>query len=159
MKTLAHVQFVHLDGELIITHNGRSTTFENASLEIMDLLCADLEKNPGARRALKLMGVHNPVSQLKQYAICKFATNCNCPIQHTCAFKGQLCIDRASTQLINAKEKRIIAMLAHGINIPLAAAMCNTSQSNVRRIVAKVKQQYNIPTQTALGAWAINAGL
>ena len=158
MKTLTHVRFFLVQGELIITHNGKSTSFEDAPLEIIDLLSADLERNPKARRSLELMGIHNPVNQLKQYAVCKFTT-CNCPQADTCPFKGRLCIDRNSTALINAKEQRIISMLAHGITPQLAAAMCNTSQSNVRRIVAKVKQVYNIKTQTALGAWAINVGL
>lgn len=159
MKNLNHVQFTHIDGRLIITHAGKSMLFDDAPLEIMDLLCADLEKNPRARHSLEIMGIHNPTNQLRQYAICKFATNCNCSQADTCPFKGRLCIDRTNTQLINNKERRVISWLAHGVTIPLVAAMSNTSESNVRRIVAKVKAKYNIKTQTALGAWAVNTGL
>lgn len=158
MKTLDKVSFFLIQGTLIIEYQGKSTTFHNAPLEVMDLVSADLHHNPEAIKALEQKGIHDPMKQLHQFAVCRYV-GCE---KEECTFRGRICADPFNSIVLDrfsSFELDIIRKFAQGTTPEAIAMLMNTSYSNVRRIIARTKHKLNISTHAGLGSWAAKMNL
>jgi DNA-binding CsgD family transcriptional regulator len=150
--------FTLIQGTLIVTLNEKSYPFARAPLAVADWLTESLHHNAQAKTALKKMGINDPQKQLEKYASCRFACNSDCPVASSCPHRGRLCIDRRSPDLsqLTPRDIRILRELAHGLTPATVAQRFFTTESNIRRIVARVKHTYAINTHAHLGAWAVH---
>jgi len=153
MKNLNNVQFTLIQGELIVTHQGKSSPWKRCPLEVIDRLQDSLDRNPRARQSLAAMRI--PESRwLEKYAACQFATGSDCEKANSCPQCGNLCANRSNPQTLTPRDIRILRYLSQGqTTATVANRMCMT-ECNLRRIVAKIKHDYNISTHFGLGAWA-----
>lgn len=158
MKTLDKVGFFLIEGTLIVEYNGKSSRFERAPLEVMDLISDDFARNPDAEKALIEKGITEPLQQLRQFAICRYVGECT----NNCKYRGRICVDALNPHSVNkfsTFEINTLKKIAAGTPPYIVATQMHTSYTNVRRIVARAKHKLNISTHAGLGAWAAKIGI
>lgn len=68
----ANFEFFEKDGDVYYLNLGAVHKFDDIDVVMLNLLREDLEEHPKALKAMEENGIINPVSQLKQWAICNF---------------------------------------------------------------------------------------
>ena len=100
--------FVASDGKLYQFKNGVTTPFKKITIDDLTDLRRDLERNPEALKALRDMGIHEPLQELEQYTRCRYGGKniwpdfvygkpvndteyWECGKRNQCAYEGRLC--------------------------------------------------------------------
>lgn len=99
-------EFFTWQGQLMVIHQGTIHTFEESPVSALDILRDDLENNQRAIDGLQLLGITNPVEQLRKYATCRYGSldehadfgststtdeMINCEHKYTCKAAGLIC--------------------------------------------------------------------
>ena len=170
--------FTHHD-QLMVIYNGHTSTFENASIDVLDTLCRDLENRPEAEKALEEMNITNPIARLRKYAECRYGAldatpdfvngipqkndeMIYCERRQQCPGNGKLCVNHymlENEQRISIREMEVIKLLGDGLSTREAAQKLFVCEATVRMHVMHVKEKLNISTHAGLGAFSAKMGL
>ena len=157
MKRIKGISFTPIGDELMVTVAGRTTTFERASLQVMDILLDELEDLPDVEKALDHMGIHDPLQRLKVFARCRYTDhNKTCK---DCPYRGSICVDDTNTQHITNREVEVISLLKNGVTYRQIAEQIHISENCVKQHMHNIKTKLNLTNQAQVGYWAAKCGL
>ena len=172
-------EFFLTNDKLMVVHNGSTTDFESAPLEVLDILNADLERNPLAETALDLLGIHDPIERLRKYAECRYGAYDEtpdflngkpqpndeviiCQLRSQCPANGKLCVDRPrleNLERLSQREIEVVKYLGDGLTTQQIADKMFVCDAAIRQHIMKLKHKLDIATHAGLGVWASKIGL
>lgn len=125
-------EFFEQDGNVYFTHNKHTFDFQDLDVNYATLLRMDLEEHPRAIKALNELGINDPVSQLKQWAICNFGDfdlkadltaegvlikeHVRCIKRGSCPYEGIICPPvEALNGRLTPRELQIIKLISQDL--------------------------------------------
>ena len=165
-----HTEFFTWQDHVKVIHNATVYDFDHAPLTAIDLLAEALENDRRAQDGLTLMGIHNPVERLRQYAKCRYGNlndssdfgskttddeMINCQHRHTCKGSGLVCRKKFTVhgEKLSAREVEVGFEIARGLTAKdVADAKC-VSEITIQTTLLHIKQKLNLPSRHAIAAF------
>lgn len=162
------------NGKVFLFENGIMLPFEEASINALNLLRKDLEKHPGAVVALEIIGISDPMEQLKQYAMCMYGELNNAPDFYghrknaedeefvqlhcstkCCRYRAMLCNPIHIYDLrLSDREIDVLRLKAQMKTPEEIASSLNICLNTVRVHIQKLLQKFGFKSSEQLTAWA-----
>lgn len=144
--------------------------FEEAPIAAIDLLADALENDTRAQDGLTLIGIHEPVERLRQFAACRYGSLgdhadfgegktddvfINCESKHTCKGYGLLCKKKFSVsgEFLSAREIEIGCEIAKGKSVEQIADLKFVSAITIHSTLLHIKQKLNLPSRAAIASY------
>lgn len=78
-----NIEFMVLNGEVKFTMGGTLHDFDELTIDDLSIIRKELDKDHKAINGMELLGIYDPIEQLKKYVFCRFgALNSKADINH-----------------------------------------------------------------------------
>jgi len=166
----ASTEFFTWNGEVMLIHNQTINRFDEAPLPVLDMLRKALENDKRAMDGMQLMGIHNPIEQLRTYAACRYGSlNDNadfgpqskddemisCDKKHTCKGYGLICKKKFSVhgEMLSSREVEVGCELAKGFTIEQIALSKFVAPITIHSTLLHLKQKLNLSCRSAVASY------
>lgn len=154
-------EFFTWKDELKVIYQGSIYDFNHAPLGAIDLLRDDLENNPRALDGLQLLGITDPVEQLRKYASCRYGSLNDkadfgektpdeemfiCDKQNTCRAAGLICRRKFATkgETMTRREVEIGYAISTGQTVEQIAEALFVAPITIHSTLLHIKQKLNL---------------
>lgn len=163
-------EFFLYKGELRLIHKGKINKFEDAPLSALDLLRTALDNDPKAQQGLILLGITDPVAQLKKYAECRYGSlddvadfgsknsddeMIDCPNKFSCKAYGLICKRKfcIKGETLSTREVHFGWLYSTGLKVEEIAKQLFIEPITVWSTLLNVKIKLQLPNLVAVAVF------
>ena len=165
-----NIEIFVLNGEEVFCENGQMRPFNELPSDKATQLRQELENDPRAIRGLSMLGITNPIEQLRHYAFCRFGDfdkvadtdedgetvteywNCG---RRPCAADGFLCkLPEVPNGRLTPHDGKIIRVISADLPNKQIADRMGTSLHTVNTQCKNIARKIGVQTKTGIAAFA-----
>lgn len=163
-------EFFLYKGALRLIHKGKMSRFEDAPLSALDLLQTALDNDPKAQQGLILLGITEPIAQLRKYAECRYGSldevadfgskntddeMIDCPNKFSCKAYGLVCKRKFSIkgETLSSREVNIGRLYSTGKKVEDIAKDLFIEPITVWSTLLNIKIKLQLPNHIAVAGF------
>ena len=172
----ANYEFFEKDGDLFFLNRGQVSPFSDLELKYMEIIREDLEDHPRALKAMEKIGIIDPITQVKQWALCNFGDfdnkadltadgviireHVHCAKRGSCPFEGNICQPvLVENGTITAREIQVIRLIARDLLDKQIADFMGISVKTVAVHIQHLEHKIGCHSKAGITAYAFRNNL